>query len=141
MKKIPTVITAWVIGLAAATAFAQLGGQQKQQPEGGMTGSRQSSQMMSGQMMSQEMMHDMSGMMRQMQSLMQRMAMTMDQKQVMEHSQRQDILRTMDGMIITMKEMFQQIGKGKIDPELMIKMQERMKYMNTVMDGMQKGNK
>ncbi len=140
MKKIPAVVSAWVIGLAAATAFAPMGGQQKQQPEG-MTGSRQSSQMMGGQMMSQEMMHDMSGMMRQMQSLMQRMSMTMDRKQVMDHSQRQDILRTLDGMIITMKEMFQQIGKGKINPELMSKMQERMKYMNKVMDGMQKGNK
>jgi hypothetical protein len=140
LKKIPAVVSAWVIGLAAATAFAQMGGQQQQQP-GGMTGSQKSAQVMGGQMMSQEMMHEMSGMMGQLQNLMQRMSMTMDQKQDMDHSKRQGIMRTMDGMIITMKEMFQQIGKGKIDPEMMSKMQERMKYMNKMMDGMQKEKK
>lgn len=140
MKKIPAVVSAWVIGLAAATAFAQTGMQQQQQP-GGMAGSQTSSQVMGGQVMSQEMMHEMSGMMGQLQNLMQRMSITMDQKQDMENSKKQGIMRTMDGMIITMKEMFQQIGKGKIDPEVKSKMQERMKYMNKVMDGLQKGNK
>jgi hypothetical protein len=33
------------------------------------------------------------------------------------------------------------MGKGKINPEMMSRMQERMKYMNQIVDGMQKGNK
>jgi hypothetical protein len=136
LKKIPAVVSTWVIGLAAATVFAQTGMPQHQQP-GGMAGPPKGD----GQMMSQEMMHEMSGMMGQLQNLMQRMSMTMDQKQDMEHSKRQDIMRTMDGMIITMKEMFQQIGKGKIDPDMRIKTQARITYMNKVMDGLQKGNK
>ncbi len=140
MKKIPAVVSAWVIVLAAATAFAQTGMQQQLKPAG-TTGPQKSSQAMGGQTMSQEMLHEMSGMMGQLQNLMQRMSMTMDQKQDMEHSKRQDIMRTMDGMIITMKEMLQQIGKGKIDPEIRSKMQERVTYMNKVMDGLQKGKK
>lgn len=55
MKKI-LVVTALVIGLAAATAFAQMGGMSDKQHEG----------MMDGQMINQQMMRDMSGMMNQM---------------------------------------------------------------------------
>jgi uncharacterized coiled-coil protein SlyX len=47
----------------------------------------------------------------------------------------------MGDMSVMMKEMSAQMAKGKMDPAMMDKMQERMKNMNQKMDNMEKAGK
>ena len=139
MKKILVVITS-VIALAAATTLAQMSGGsgtggQQQQP-GGMVSSEQSQQMMS-----QEMMRDMSGMMIQMQIMMQKLTRTIEQRRGIDHSRMQDMSKVMNDMSVTMKEMSDHMGKGTMDPAVVKTMNEKMQTMIQRLDAMQRGGK
>jgi len=128
MKKI--LAAAAVIGLAAGAAFAQMEGMKHD----GM-GSGQSSEMKKGEhMMSPEMMKDMSGMMNHMIEMMKQMSHSMGHRTVTEHMKMNDMAKVMKEMSGVMNEMADQMAKGKVDPAVMKKMQERIKMMTQVME-------
>jgi hypothetical protein len=123
-----------IIGFTASAALAQMGGHE------GM-GSQQSHQMMGGQMMSQEMMKDMTGMMRQMNEMMQKLSHPMGHMTVTDHAKMQDMAKVMRDMAAQMNEMAAHMEKGEMDKATVKKMQERMKAMNQSIENLQKEGK
>ena len=130
-------LSAVAFALTASMAWAQMPGGQGGTSGQGM-GTQQSQQMMGGQMMSQEMMHDMSGMMRQMNDMMQNLSRVMDKQQPMDSARMHDMSKLMQEMSVTMGDMSKQMAQGKMDPAMTKQMQERIKRMNQTLDTLQK---
>lgn len=130
----------WIAGvlLVATSAAAQMGGHdgtQNQPPQPGM-GMQQGQQMMGGQMMSQQMMHDMSGMMQDMNAVMANMSHQMERGQNMGAEDRREMSRLMQEMSDGMHDLSQQMTQGKMDPGTAQKMRQRIHRMNQMLDGM-----
>lgn len=144
MKKVIFLIVASALIVLTATvpARAQMGGG----TGGGAMGDRQhegtgSREMDNRQMMDRDMMRNMTGMMGQMNDMMQKMTNTMKDKTTMEHMKMGDMAKIMNEMSGQMREMADRMEKGNMDQATMNKMQERMKAMNQSIENLQKENK
>ena len=131
--------TAAILGFAAVSAHAQMpggtmGGHGGMGAPGQGMSVQQSQQMMGGQMMNQEMMRDLSGMMRQMNDMVQSMSRAIDQHPMMEQDRMRDMAKLMEDMSATMREMSQQMAQGRMNPAMTRRMEERAGQMNRMLE-------
>lgn len=143
MKK-TVLTTCMLLGFTAATSFAQMNGGMmggQQQHSGNVMIAQQSQAIKSGQMTNQEMMRDMAGMMKQMNETMQKMTHTIENKTVMEPRELLAMGKMTREMAAQMNEMADHMEPGRMDKQMINKMQERMKSMHQKIDAMQNEGK
>lgn len=129
MKNIIMGSIAMVVLLTAA-AFGQMGG--------GAMGGMQNGGMGSQQPMSQNMMQNMTGMMKHMNEMMQKLSHPMGHMTVTEHAKFQDMAKIMREMATSMTELAAHMDKGKMDQATAVTMREKMNVLNKNLEALEK---
>jgi hypothetical protein len=119
---------------AAGVALAQMagGGMGGSGTSSGMMSAAMGAQMMGGQMMKADMMSGLAGTMMQMDQMMQKMAGRL--RQPMDRKAMRAISGALADLSGMMKELSSQMGSGKMDPDLVERMNVRMAALGRSLD-------